>query len=68
VDKEIEVGMVRKYYQVYNKKNGRWVKIDRYTGLIVAVKKTPGPYKNIHKGYLPPPRRKQKGFFKRFFG
>lgn len=27
----------------------RWMKIDTKTGLIIAFKKTPGPYKNIKR-------------------
>ena len=41
--------MVSRYYQVYNPKTKRWVKIDFYTGLIVAEKKTPLEYKKIPK-------------------
>lgn len=33
--------------QVKNPKTDRYVKIDRDVGLIIARKKTPGPYKNI---------------------
>jgi len=51
-----------KYYQRYNPQINRWVKIDSDTGLIVAVKKSPGAYKNLPKN---PPRYKKikKGFF-----
>lgn len=46
VDEDI---MVSRYYQRYNSRIDRWIKIDSYTGLIVAVKKSPGEYKNIPK-------------------
>lgn len=36
-----------KIVQVKNPKTGRYVKIDREKGRIVAHKKTVGPYKNI---------------------
>ena len=36
-----------RYYQVYNGQIGRWVKKDTETGLIVAVKKSPGKYENL---------------------
>jgi len=40
---------VGRLIQVYNSRIRRWVKIDRETGSIVGVKKTPKPYKNIPK-------------------
>lgn len=51
-----------RYYQRYNHRINRWVKIDSDTGLIVAVKKSLGAYKNLPKN---PPRAKKikKGFF-----
>lgn len=33
--------------QIRNPRSDRYVKIDRREGLILAYKKTPGPYKNI---------------------
>lgn len=35
------------YVQLKNPRTGRYVKIDRTRGLIVASKKSDGPYKNI---------------------
>jgi hypothetical protein len=35
------------YVQLKNPRTGRYVKIDRTQGLIVAHKKSEGPYKNI---------------------
>ena len=39
----------KRYVQVYNPLTGRWVKIDRETGRVVAHKKSPKPYKNVPK-------------------
>lgn len=41
--------MAKRYVQVFNSRIGKWVKIDRETGSIVAVKSGNGPYKNIPK-------------------
>jgi hypothetical protein len=41
--------------QVRNPKSGRYVKIDRTKGRIIAHKKSAGPYKNV------PVARKRKG-------
>jgi hypothetical protein len=35
------------YVQLKNPRTGRYVKIDRTQGLIVAHKKSEGPYKNV---------------------
>lgn len=37
----------RDIVQVLNPRTGRYVKIDRSIGRIIAHKKTPGPYKNV---------------------
>ena len=37
----------RDVVQVKNPRSGRYVKIDRSAGLIVAHKKSPGPYKGV---------------------
>ena len=42
-----ENSMASRYYQRYNKQIDRWVKMDSYTGLIVAVKKSKGKYENL---------------------
>lgn len=54
--------MVSRYYQVWNPRIKRWVKIDSYTGLIVSVKKTNGEYKNIPKKPFGKVKKK-KGFW-----
>lgn len=57
--------MVSRYYQVWNPRIKRWVKIDSYTGLIVDVKKSSGEYKNLPKtpgGKV----KKKKGFWDYF--
>ena len=38
-----------RYYQEYNSRLGKWVKIDSETGLIVAVKKSQGEYGDLPK-------------------
>ena len=38
-----------RYHQIYNPKMDRWVKMNSYTGLIVAVKESPGEYNNLSK-------------------
>jgi len=50
---------MNKYVQVLNPKVNRYVKINTAGGIIVSVKKSPGPYKNIeikknlnHKIYI----------------
>ncbi|HYR10441.1 MAG TPA: hypothetical protein VEQ60_21885 [Longimicrobium sp.] len=35
------------YVQLKNPRTGRYVKIDRTQGLIIAHKKSAGPYKNV---------------------
>ena len=35
------------YVQLKNPRTGRYVKIDRTQGLIIAHKKSEGPYKNV---------------------
>ncbi len=42
-------GKKRDLVQVKNPRSGRYVKIDRDVGLIVAHKKSPGPYKGIRE-------------------
>ena len=37
----------RDVVQVKNSRSGRYVKIDRSAGMIVSVKKSPGPYKGV---------------------
>jgi len=51
--------MASRYYQVWNPRLKRWVKMDSSTGRIVAVKKTKGEYKNLPK---------KKTFWDKFFG
>ncbi|OGH07164.1 MAG: hypothetical protein A2W22_01955 [Candidatus Levybacteria bacterium RBG_16_35_11] len=46
-DTEDRRDSMSRYYQVYNGQIGRWVKKDTETGLIVAVKKSPGKYENL---------------------
>lgn len=53
-----------RYYQRYNSRLKRWVKIDLDTGLIVGVKKSPGPYENLPKTRgRKVKKKKKKGFF-----
>lgn len=49
-----------KYYQVYNPKTKKWVKIDRTTRKIVDVKSSKGPYQTIRKGYRSPGKKRPK--------
>ena len=39
--------MIDRYVQILNPARQRYVKIDRHTGVCVAVKKTKGPYKCV---------------------
>jgi len=39
----------KRVVQVFNPATGRWVKIDREVGRIIAHKKSYGPFKNITK-------------------
>ena len=41
-----------RYMQTYNSRSKRWVKLDKETGSIVAVKSDRHPYKNtlVYKG------------------
>ncbi len=43
--KDVKAKMV----QVQNPRTKKWVKINTQTGVIVAHKKTVGPYKNVEK-------------------
>lgn len=49
------VAIKRDIVQVLNPRTGKYVKIDRSIGRIIAHKKTPGPYKGI-----PVARKKKK--------
>jgi hypothetical protein len=41
--------MMKNRVQILNPVTQRWVKVDTYTGCIIAHKKTPEPYKNIRQ-------------------
>jgi hypothetical protein len=55
-----------RYYQRYNTRLRKWVKIDSDTGLIVGVKKSPGEYQNLPKKRPKKIKKKKKGFFDLF--
>jgi hypothetical protein len=48
-DKGHRQGPVKGRVQVQNPVTKRWIKIDKRSGRIVDVKKTPGPFKGIAK-------------------